>query len=499
MIKKRRGKQMKTYGLNISTIILSLLLLFMAEMMLFSPVQAQTLQDKEIEGMWQGVLKYSGIELRIIFTISRSQDNTLTATMDVPEQNATDIPVDKVVFDGSTLLLEITPIEGVFKGKLIEDGERIEGQWMQGGLTLFLMLERTDTKPKINRPQEPKKPFPYHVEEVVFKNTDTDIRLAGTITFPFSEGTFPAVLLLSGSGPQNRDETAFGHRPFLVLADYLTRRGIAVLRVDDRGVGGSTGDFEQATAVDYAADAMVGVTYLKSRKEINHALIGLIGHSEGGMIAPMVAVQTPNIAFMVLIASPGLPIKEMEYSEQARDLKAKGANDDFIAKNRAMKENLFEVIRQEIDGAAVLERFDMIIREFFEGLNEEERKIAEISEENLDAYTYDQAQRLHSPWFRFYLPYDPGTVLKKVACPVLALNGEKDVQVPPKENLQAIERALKAGGNRHYTVKELPNLNHLLQTAETGSISEYGMIEETMSRTALQIIGDWILEQTGVK
>jgi len=251
--------------------------------------------------------------------------------------------------------------------------------------------------------------------------------------------------------------------------------------------------------VDYAADAMAGVTYLNSRKEINHALIGLIGHSEGGMIAPMVAVQTSNIAFMVLIASPGLPIKEMEYSEQARDLKAKGASDDFIAKNRAMKENLFEVIRQETDGAAVLERFDMIIREFFEGLNEEERKITEISEENLDAYIHDQVQRLHSPWFRFYLPYDPGTVLKKVTCPVLTLNGEKDVQVPPKENLHAIERALKAGGNRHYTVRELPNLNHLLQTAETGSISEYGMIEETMSRTALQIIGDWILEQTGVK
>jgi len=237
MTRKRIEKQMNIYRLNTSTIILSLLLLFMAEMMFFNPVQAQTLQDKEVTGMWQGVLKHSGMTLRIIFIISRNQDNILTATMDVPEQNATDIPIDKIVFEGNTMHLEIIPIEGVFKGKLIEDNEKINGHWMQGDLILPLMLERTDTKPKIERPQEPKKPFPYQVEEVIFKNTDADINLAGTITFPFSEGTFPAVLLLSGSCPQDRDEMVFGHRPFLVLADDLTRRGIAVLPVDDRGVG----------------------------------------------------------------------------------------------------------------------------------------------------------------------------------------------------------------------------------------------------------------------
>ncbi|MGB3863550.1 MAG: alpha/beta hydrolase, partial [Candidatus Aminicenantaceae bacterium] len=251
-----------------------------------------------------------------------------------------------------------------------------------------------------------------------------------------------------------------------------------------------------ATAVDYAADAMAGVTYLKSRKEINHELIGLVGHSEGGIIAPMVAVQSPDIAFIVLIASPGMTIKKMEYSEQARTLKANGANDDLIARCRVVQESLFAVISQEIDSKAVKDKFNSIITEFFKGLSEEERKITELSEENLEVYIHDQFQKLHSPWFRFYLPFDPGTVLQKVTCPVLAVNGEKDVQVTPKENLQAITRALKAGGNNNYTVKELPNLNHLLQTAETGKISEYGKIEETMSPTALQIIGDWILEQT---
>ncbi|NOR21603.1 MAG: hypothetical protein GQ476_02750, partial [Candidatus Aminicenantes bacterium] len=243
-------------------------------------------------------------------------------------------------------------------------------------------------------------------------------------------------------------------------------------------------------------DAMAGVNYLKSRKEIDHERIGLIGHSEGSMIAPMVAVQTPNVAFIVLIASPGLAIKEMEYSKQARDLKEKGARDDLIAKERTVLKSLFEVIMQETDSAAVMERFNTIIRESFERLSEEESKIKEISEQNLEANIHDQFQRLHSSWFRFYLPYDPGTVLRRITCPVIALNGEKDVQVPAKENLQAIKMALEAGGNKNYTIKELPDLNHLLQTAETGSISEYGKIEETMSPTALQIIGDWILEQT---
>jgi pimeloyl-ACP methyl ester carboxylesterase len=450
-----------------------LVLFITTGMTLFNPVQAYTFPEGEIEGIWQGTLRFSGVELRIIFTISRSPDNTLTATYDVPEQNATDVPVDEITFNDRDVRLEIISIEGVFKGMLSEKGEKIDGNWTQSGMTLPLVLERTPTKLVIKRPQEPKEPFPYRIEEVVFKNVDADIRLAGILTLPPSEGTFPAVLLLSGSGAQDRDEAVFGHRPFLVLADYLTRRGIAVLRVDDRGVGGSTGDFDKATAVDYASDAMANVTYLKSRKEINHELIGLVGHSEGGMIASMVAVQSPDIAFIVLIASPGLAIRKMEYSEQARTLKANGASDDLIARNRIVQESLFAVINQETDSKVVKDEFTSIIKKFFKGLSGEEKKITGISEENLEVYIHDQFRRLHSPWFRFYLNYDPGVALQKVACPVLAVNGEKDVQVTPKENLRAIIRALKAGGNKNYTVKELPNLNHLLQTAETGNISEY--------------------------
>ena len=499
MIRKRMKNKIKIYGKNIPPNIVCLVLLITAGMTLLTPVQGYTFPNGEIEGIWQGTLKFSGMELRIIFTISRNPDNTLTATYDVLEQNVTGALVDEITFANREVLLKIIPIDCVFKGKLTEDGAKIDGQLTQSSMALPLVLERTHTKFTIKRPQEPKEPFPYRIEEVVFKNIDAGIRLAGTLTLPPSEGTFPAVLLLSGSGAQDRDEAAFGHRPFLVLADYLTRRGIAVLRVDDRGVGGSTGDFDKATAVDYAADAMAGVTYLKSREEINHELIGLVGHSEGGMIASMVAVQTPDIAFIVLIASPGMAIKKMEYSEQARTLKSNGASDNLIARSRTVQDSLFAVINQEIDNKVVKDKFTSIITEFFKGLSEEEKKITEISEENLEDYIHNKFRRLHSPWFRFYLPFDPGTVLQKVTCPVLAVNGEKDVQVRPKENLQAITRALKAGGNKKYTVKELPNLNHLLQTAETGEISEYGKIEETMSPIALQIISDWILEQTIIR
>jgi pimeloyl-ACP methyl ester carboxylesterase len=492
MVKKRIGNKTKTHVKNIPPIIVCFVLLITAGMTLLYPVQAYTFPMGEIEGIWKGTLKFSGMELQIVFAISRSSDNTLTATYDVPEQNVMGLPVDEITFNSGNVHIEIIPIEGVFEGKLSEDGEKIEGQWMQGGMTLPLLLERADKIITIKRPQEPKEPFPYRTEEIVFKNSDAGIRLAGTFTLPPSEGTFPAVLLLSGSGPQDRDESVFGHRPFLVLADYLTQRGIAVLRVDDRGVGGSTGEFDKATVVDFAADAMAGVTYLKSRKEIDHKLIGLVGHSEGGIIASMVADQSPDIAFIVLIASPGMTIKKMEYSEQARTLKANGASYDLIAKSRAVQESLFEVISQEIDDKVVKDKFTSIITEFFNGLSEEEKKITEISDENLEAYIQNKFRRLHSPWFRFYLPFDPGSVLQKVTCPVLAINGEKDVQVTPRENLQEIRRALKAGGNTNYTVKELPNLNHLLQTAETGNISEYGKIEETTSPTALKIIGDWI-------
>ncbi|GAF79608.1 unnamed protein product, partial [marine sediment metagenome] len=248
-------------------------------------------ETEDIEGVWMGTLKVSVVELRIVFKINANANGTLAATMDSPDQGAENIAVSKVTFENGRLYLESKVVQGTYEGQIKEDGS-IEGKWQQGGISFPLLLKRIDEAPTLHRPQEPKKPYPYIEEEVTYENEKAGIKLAGTLTIPRSEGPFPAVILITGSGGQDRNETVFGHRPFLVLADYLTRKGIAVLRVDDRGVGGSTGNLLEATSEDFAGDVLTGVNYLKSRKEVNPKKIGLIGHSEGGIIAPIAAVRS---------------------------------------------------------------------------------------------------------------------------------------------------------------------------------------------------------------
>jgi len=309
------------------------------------------------------------------------------------------------------------------------------------------------------------------------------------LTLPYLKGPFPAALLISGSGAQDRDETALGHKPFLVLADYLTHRGIAILRVDDRGVGGSTGDFAQATSEDFAGDVLAGVEYLKSQKEIDPQKIGLIGHSEGGIIAPMVAAQSPpDVAFIVMMAGTGLNGEQVLYLQGALLARANGASEETIDKLGVLQERIYAVLKQEKDDDAAAEK----LREIFADAQ------LQLSKEEKEKMLFGSFVKVIKiiPWYRYLLTFDPRPTLMTVKCPVLAINGEKDLQVPPKENLYAIEEALKTGGNKDYTVKELPGLNHLFQTAETGAVSEYAEIEETISPTALKVIGDWIREET---
>jgi len=451
-----------------------------------------TYGDQSVEGVWLGTLKFAGTELRVVFKILKSPDGNLTATLDSPDQGAKDIPVEEVVFQNGHLRLNAKSINGVFEGDMKEDNSTIEGQWSQGGVTIPLTLQRTDKVPEAPRPQEPKPPYPYDEKEVVYENKKAGVKLAGTLTLPRSEGPFPAILLITGSGPQDRDETVFGHRPFLVLADYLTRRGIAVLRVDDRGIGKSTDSFAKATSEDFAGDMLAGVEYLKNLKEINPKQIGLLGHSEGGLIAPMVAAKTPDVSFIVMMAGTGLTGEQILYLQSALIQKASGTSDEAIDRDRKLREQMFAVVREEQDSVAAERRLRKIATDALANMSEKEKEEMGYSPEMLDM----SIKQLLSPWLRFFLIYDPKPALMKVKCPVLAINGEKDLQVPPKENLHAIEEALKAGGNKDYTVKELPGLNHLFQTAATGSPTEYSKIEETISPTTLTIIGDWIAEHT---
>ncbi len=458
-------------------------------LMMFSAVGKGA--ENNIEGIWVGALKVSVAELRIVFKISRNTDGSLHATMDSPDQGAENIPVNKVTFENDKLHLESNVIQGSFDGTMKSDGS-IQGTWQQRGLSFPLVLKRTDEAPKLHRPQEPKKPYPYIEEEVSYENAAAGITLAGTLTLPRPGGPFPAVLLISGSGAQDRNETVAGHRPFLILADFLTRKGIAVLRVDDRGVGGSTGNTLEATSEDFAGDVLAGVKYLKTRKEVDPQKIGLIGHSEGGIIAPIAAVKSSDVAFIVLLAGTGLTGEEILYLQSDLILKSVGASDEIITMQNSSTEQIFEVLKNEEDDSVAEKQIRKIMTGTLSKLNEEEKEALGASEAAIEI----QLKMILSRWFRFFLEYDPKPTLMKVKCPVLAMNGQLDLQVPPKENLSAIEEALKAGGNTSYTIRELSGHNHLFQRTKTGAISEYARIEETMSPIALETISQWILTKT---
>mgnify|MGYP003645058677 CR=1 FL=1 len=260
---------------------------------------------QDITGQWNGALKVQGIQLRLVFNITKTETG-YSATMDSPDQGVFGIPATAASFDEGKLKVSITNANIKYEGTLGDD-KIIIGVFNQGGQSFPMNLSRDEiAKLGSNRPQEPKKPFPYRSEDVIFENKQAEILLAGTLTMPEKEGTYPAVVLISGSGPQNRDAELMGHKPFLVLSDYLTKKGIAVLRFDDRGTAASTGNFASATSVDFATDVASAVQYLQSRPEIDKSKIGLIGHSEGGIIAPMVAGGSDDIDFLVLLAGTGI-------------------------------------------------------------------------------------------------------------------------------------------------------------------------------------------------
>ncbi len=451
---------------------------------------------KNIAGMWKGALNTGAIELRLVLHLTQKADGTLTGTVDSPDQNVAGMKITNGQVKDNTVRVEIGSIRGVYEGKISKDGETITGNWIQGGASLPLDIKRTTSETfasEMERPQTPKKPYPYKEEEVTYENKAAHVKLAGTLTLPKGEGPFPVALLITGSGPQDRNESLLGHQPFLILADYLTRQGIAVLRVDDRGVGSSTGDFAAATTEEFVGDVLSGVSYLKSRKEIDPKKIGLIGHSEGGVIAPSVAARSKDIAFIVMMAGTGLPGSDILLMQGALIAKAGGAPDAAVAFNRKVSERLFAVLKDEKENDKAIAK-----------LKDEWKKIkaeapAEIKSQlaAADASIEPQIRQLVSPWMRYFIDYDPRPALKQVTCPVLAINGELDLQVPPKEDLAEIESALKAGGNKDYTIVLLPKLNHLFQTSTTGNPQEYGKIKETIAPIALKTMGDWIIKRMG--
>jgi fermentation-respiration switch protein FrsA (DUF1100 family) len=457
-----------------------------------NPVFPQEPKPAEIAGTWAGALDLGAAKLRLVVEFKRKDGGGYTGTMDSPDQNAFGLAIDEVTLDKTAVKFTMKMLGGAYAGELSADGKEIKGKWTQGGLSLALDLKPSEKIGPPKRPQEPKPPYPYNAEEVSYENKAAGIKIAGTLTLPKEGGPFPAVLLISGSGPQDRNEELLGHKPFLVLADYLTRHGIAVLRVDDRGVGGTTGKPMESTIEDHAGDALAGVAFLRSRHEIDAKKIGLIGHSEGGLVAPVAAVRSSDVAFIVLLAGTGVPGEEILYRQGELIALASGASAEAAAKNNAVQKKLFAVLKAEPDNKAATAKIEAIVKEEIDKLTPEERKAIEGLEELKKA----QLQMLYTPWFRHFLTYDPAPVLRQVKCPVLAINGEKDLQVDPKQNLPPIEAALKAGANSDYTLQELKGLNHLFQVCKSGSPAEYQQIEETINPAALEAVGDWIRKRT---
>lgn len=446
---------------------------------------------QDITGQWNGVINIQGTQLRVTINISKTVDG-LTSTLDSPDQGVKNIEANSTSFENNTLKLSVTQLKLEYTGTLGADGKNISGTLTQGGGSLPLELSREKIEKEIiSRPQDPLKPYPYYSEDVKFMNYKAGIELAGTLTLPSKNGTYPVVVLITGSGPQNRNEEIMNHRPFLVLSDHLTRNGIGVFRYDDRGVADSKGDFKSATSLDFALDAEAAVDYLKTRKEIDKSKIGLAGHSEGGYIAPMIAARNDDISFIVMLAGPGISGEEIVLMQTELIEKASGTSEEEIAFINKLYKGVFEILKKYDNEDILKSQVSSFVKQQYI-----ENPEIVISSGEFDEKVIEQMIEIYSsPWFKFFLEYDPSTDLEKVKIPVLAIIGEKDLQVPPKVNLEATKNALKKAGNNNLTAKELPGLNHLFQKCSTGLPEEYGKIDETFSPQAMDIITEWILAQ----
>lgn len=449
--------------------------------------------QKNRTGTWAGKLTVPAGSLRVIIHLKEDGDS-YTATLDSPDQGAKDIPFSKVVFAGDSLQLELAAANARYRGRITSDST-ISGEWIQGA-SLPLDLKKSTVVlagEEVKRPQTPKPPFPYQSTEVQFTNQSKSIRFGGTLTKPQGKGPFPAVLLVTGSGPQNRNEELFGHQPFAVLADDLTKRGYLVLRVDDRGVGQTTGDFQTATSKDFAEDAMAGLDYLVSLPDVDKTKLGLLGHSEGGMIAEMVAAQRKDLAFVVLLAAPGEKIIDLMAHQNKAILQSAGVSEATADAYVSLYKPLALALAAG-SNAANKEKAREVMTNWKKHTSPEivlaTTGIKDVQSE--ERFLEDFFKSIGTPWFQYFLQYDPAPHLKRIRAKVLALNGDKDIQVLSQPNLAGLKAGLQKSPSKGFDVKEMPGLNHLFQSCQSCTVAEYGKLEETIAPAVLETIGEWL-------
>jgi pimeloyl-ACP methyl ester carboxylesterase len=454
-------------------------------------ITVSSIAQSKLAGNWEGKIT-AGKEVRLVFKVKES-NGKLSATMDSPDQGVTGLGVENTSLNADTVLFDMSSLGIRYMGMLM--GDEIVGVWMQGGASIPLELKKTDAPVEILKPQTPKPPFDYASEEVTYQNADKSMTYGATITIPKDGKTHPAMVLITGSGSQNRDGEIKGHKPFAVIADYLTKRGYIVLRVDDRGMGQTTmgKNSKELTTVDFAKDVSVGIDYLKTRKEVNAKKIGMIGHSEGGIIAPMVATERKDIDFIVLMAGPGQKISELMEDQNAVVMRSGGVDEKIISEFRKLYRGIEQAAISSSTGEEAKNKMLQVTTVWKATASKEAIELVGINDSKKEVELLDEYMVMyHNKWFNYFLKYNPQPTLQKLSCKVLAINGEKDIQVLAAPNLEAIRQSLAKSKTKNYEVKELPGLNHLFQTCKTCKTDEYGELDETFAPLALKTIGDWL-------
>lgn len=451
-----------------------------------------TAEIVDVDGTWDGEANVLGQKLRMIFNVTRDEQGNLRAHISIPAQMVRGMAIDEVTLEDDALVFAWKTVNARWELDISDDGRSAEGVLKQNGMEFPVILRRLAEGEVIDsaakRPQTPKPPFPYQTTDVEFTSSGDNVKLAGTICMPEGEGPHPAVVFITGSGPQDRDETLFDHKPFLVLADDLARHGIASLRYDDRGVGGSGGDLGDATVEVFKGDVLGAIDLLRRTPGIDPRRIGLIGHSEGGIVAPAVAAESEDVAFIVLLAGTGVSGEEVLRVQTRALLEASGAAPTLVAQTLADQKKMLGLIGDPARREELIGHMREIVSRQMPGLE------GAALEEMVNA----QVEMVSSPWFVAFVKHDPRPALRRVTCPVLALNGDLDLQVLPSQNLPEIRAALEEAGNTDVTIRELPRLNHLFQECERGTIDEYGQIEQTMHPRIIQMIREWIVSRAGL-
>ncbi len=463
-------------------LLLSLIALFAT----FSSATAQS----DFLGTWKG--KIVAFNLSVVINISE-KDGKLSASMDSPDQGSKNIPCDQVVVNGNNIFISVSVVGANFNGNISADKQKIEGKFNQGGGSYDLVVGKGEMVAPKERPQTPVPPFGYKADDVEYDNADKTVHLAGTLTYPSSGSNFPTAILISGSGQQDRNSNILGHKPFAVIADRLTKLGFAILRVDDRGIGKSVGEVRKASSADFAKDVITSLEYLKSRKEIDANRIGLIGHSEGGLIASIVAAERKDINFVVLLAGPGINGADLLAEQGEQILLKSGVSKEAVAAYSPLYKKMIQLSIEETDSLTIAMKAYKALSDWKKSTNVTyQKELGLDTKEGADEIRDNLVSGFSNPWMKYFLKSEPSIFIEQLTAKVLALNGEKDIQVIATSNTEGIKKALQKSKSPSYEVKILPGLNHLFQKCKSCSLQEYATLEETFSEDALTAMAQWL-------